>query len=690
MRRFIASLAGKVLSHMVVVALLVWFFSTSFVVSAVAQAEFQPSMAVAQFTVSDGLSASYGQTAGDAIHDELAKTGKFRVIPTDQVHRQISTMGLSEPLAGTTNILRVGQELRVGSIVSGGIYGARVENVAGGRQAKVAMQVVVYDVASGLPVNGAVVTGVSTVRSGNVSDQTLINDAIQAGAADSVLELQQHQLPNATVLNTLTDRCYINQGSRAGFKNGQTVVLSRGREQVATGRIADLEPDEATVIIERQMLGVAPGDHVRAVFPIPQIDTESPFSASGNSPRLKRQAKSGNNSGLVTLLAVVGLAAVLLGSSGGNTGLVTDEVVAEPAMYPIESNGPTVSVRVSWRPNLFAKGNSQRAAWQVWRSDRTDAPVAVTSGDQTNVFDLQYAGAITQYTNWTQLTSVTGGATPCVGTFQNETIPTGLPSLQPGHPYIYSVELVYVLSQIDTPIVQTNTSGGGGNTAGGLTAGGTGGTGTGVTATATGGGTTGIGGTNTTGTNTTGNTGTTGTGTTSGNVTLCYFVSPRQSSKGTATPLPQPVILNPAQGGVFTNSPRPSFAGSVRDFPTEIDYVVQFSAQSDFPRNSSLTYTYGTIKGFGAGTASSGPTIPLPSLTLRDTGVTKGLLPPKIQGASPVFWRIGARAANDRPGPVKDPQTHLRYIFSQPSFFVWPSTGGTPSATSHTTTKAKH
>ncbi|MER3496100.1 MAG: hypothetical protein C4320_04425, partial [Armatimonadota bacterium] len=37
--------------------------------------------------------------------------------------------------------------------------------------------------------------------------------------------------------------------------------------------------------------------------------------------------------------------------------------------------------------------------------------------------------------------------------------------------------------------------------------------------------------------------------------------------------------------------------------------------------------------------------------------------PSFIRNATVFYYRIGARNLQDRPGPVKDPQTGLRYIF---------------------------
>jgi hypothetical protein len=657
------------------------------------QVQFQPSWAVTQFTTHNGLDPAYGVAAADAVNGELARTSKYQMIPPTVVASQIKTLTLTAPLQGIENLLRVGQELRANTIVNGDVIATQIKNVGGGKQARVAMRAVAYDVASGLPINGAAVIGISTTRSGSdVTDEALIKDSIRAGANLAIRDFQQHQLPGATVLNTLTDRAYINQGTRAGFAAGQEVVITRGREEVATGHISDLEPDESSVIIERSFLGVAPGDHIRAIYPVPEISFEAPFTKNGSNLSISKPSLGiGNNAGLISLLVVVGLVGVLLGN-GGNSQNVLNSVTARA-----EVSDGIPGVLVQWSPSTYAKGNSQLAAWQIWRSDQFNAPVAVTQGNVRSVVD-QYSntGLDTQYQFWTYAQGLIGG-TVCNDIFQNETIPATLASLTLGTSYTYQVELVYVLSSIDLPIVQTSGStASSGSTSGSTSTSSTSGsTSTSSTTGSTTSGSTTTGGTTSSTSSTSGSTsstsGSTGSTSTTGASTQCYFLSPKQSS-GTATPLPPPILGSPGSSAIGPGAQTTfQWTGSARASQQEIEYIIQFSNSPGFPSGSG-TYTYPhTITSFAAGTANSGNSVVVPQpLVLFGAN---GLLPPAIANAATVFYRIGARAVADSPGPVPDPLTHQPYIFClEPGTFSETNVQnpGNPSAKSRNKLINKH
>jgi hypothetical protein len=655
-RRFVTSLTGKLFSHFVVVALAMSFLTTSVVVKAYGQVQTLPAWAVTEFFVPEGQPASYGIAAAEAVTDALSNTGQYQLTPETEVNQEITHLGLASPLRGQANLLRVAQELRVGTIVRGDVAGVKFETVSGGRQARVAVRVVAYNSASGLPVNGAAVEGLSTVRTGTVQDASLVNEAIQAAAANAVHDIQQKQLPSATVLNTLVDRCYINQGSRAGFTDGQQVVLTRGRLEVATGRIADLEPDEAAVIIERQELGVTPGDRVQAIFSIPDIPLDSPFTPNGDL-RTRKPAHVGNNAGLVSLAVLVGLGAFLLGSGGTNSLEATAGVSASAILYPPQSFGPEVGVKITWTPNGYSKGTSQKAAWQVWRNDQTLAPVVVVQGDQDSGYDLVTASGLdTQYTLWSTANGLVGGGptAECFQYYDDDTIPTTLASPIPGTPYIYSVELVYAVSSIDLPISQSGTS------------------------------------TSTTSTST--STTSTSTSTTSTSGETCYFISSRQNARGAATPLPPPTLQLPGSNAQIEGSQSFQWLGSSRAQAIEVTYILEFSTSPTFPASSTFTFGGSTptlITAFNSG-GSSGALVSIPALNLYNTATTAGLLPVSLQSAPQVFWRVGAKATADVPGPYPDPYTGQRYIFCLPSFFKPPaSVPGLPTAKKKATTNAK-
>ena len=249
MRRFIQSLPGKLIAHVAAFALLLPSLSLMFVGKAFAQLQNLPTWAVVDFVSKKG--GSFGTTAAEAVAGELAKTGKYDVVPQETVKRSMDTLGLQTPVTETTSILRLAQDLRASTVVRGELVDYQIKSVGGGKQASVALRVIVIDAASGLPVNGAALTGTSTVRTGDVSDETLVADALGTAANRAVSEIQARTLPTATILNTVDREALINKGLRSGFKDGQEVIIIRNREQVATAKITRAEADQAYVSYSR-------------------------------------------------------------------------------------------------------------------------------------------------------------------------------------------------------------------------------------------------------------------------------------------------------------------------------------------------------------------------------------------------------------------------------------------------------
>jgi hypothetical protein len=635
MRRFIASLPGKVLSHVVITALMVPYVALGLATRSVAQIKQLPSWAVADFVDKKGKTA-FGAEAAKAVANSLTKTGKYDVQPQETVARVAEGIGLTQPLAERTNLMAVGRELKVGTIVSGTLVDYRVDKSAAGKQARISMKVVAYDVASQEPVNGAAVSAFSTVRGQDATDESLINDAIAQASSLAVDKINQQSLPTGTILNTGPDIALMNQGSRTGFKEGQEVIISRGREQVATGVVFDLSADKSYVRIKRSFKGHQPGDKVRAIFEVPDI---TPKWNPDGTPSVARPKSKGVSSNLITTLLVLGLVAFLVGGSGGRGGEILQDVTAEA--YSDPTNGP--SVRVSWLPNAFAKGNQMRQFWQIFRNDFFDVPVRIAIGGNTQALDNTSAVASVTYSTL----SSPPDFTTCVG--NSTTTAANIPGVTPGRPYQYAVSLVFSMAQSDLP----GGSSGGGGTTGGVTTGGTTGATTGATTGTTTGATTGAttGTTGTTGSTTSSTAATTG-GATGGGNGSCFFLSPRTTSNGYATPLNRPSLIAPASNATLQNPQQFTFLSVVNPlYDVTAEYVIQISSTPNFAPNTYVQRTVFQRRDTG--------TLATQAIDLNDTS-----LPSSILTATTLHWRIGARNVLDSPGPVPDDFTQKRYIFS--------------------------
>ncbi|MDR3692155.1 MAG: hypothetical protein P4L46_22430, partial [Fimbriimonas sp.] len=324
MRRFIKSLFGKVIGQLVILTLVLPSITLALFTRAEAQVAVLPLWAVTEFKNLKSPGTNFGKTASTAVASELGKIGTFDVIPDESIKRAADNLGITLPADGIVNLMRLGQEVKASTIVSGEIVNYVVHSVGGGRQASVALRVVVYDVASALAVNGAVQEGVSTIRSGNVTDDTLIGDAIGQASSEAIRNIHSRALPFGTVLNTQENKALINKGSRAGFQPGQEVVVIRNGDQVATARVTDVEPDSSYIVASRMIKGIQPGDKVRVVFQIPNLVLNPDGSTHTIQPK-----NHAFPSGLVSVLLVLGVIAALVGGGNGGSQDTATDVTAE-------------------------------------------------------------------------------------------------------------------------------------------------------------------------------------------------------------------------------------------------------------------------------------------------------------------------------------------------------------------------
>jgi len=683
-RRFITSLPGKVIGQVVIAALILPSVTLALFTRASAQIATLPSWAVTEFVNKKSSGTTYGVVAAKALSSELAKTGHVDVVPDDTMSGAIGRLAIASPPDGLVNLLRLGQEVGASSITRGEIVDYRVQPAGGGRQASVVIRVVIYDVASGLPVNGAALRGVSSIRTGTVSDETLIGDAFGQACSSAVKEIESHRLPVGTVLNTQDTKALINKGSRSGFVSGQEVIVLRNHEQVATGRVTEVEPDSSYIVGNNIVRGIQPGDHVRVIFKVADIDVDP-----AGGPHVRPVKNTSFPSGLLSLALVVGLVAALVGGGNGGSAGTVNDVTASSYMYL--NNTP--AVQINWSNTAFAGGTYQRVAYQIWRSDVPTSPVGVALGNVTDFVDPQGAGTLAGALTYSSFPSNTvGNNTVCnYSTFNNTSNSAIIPSIIPGQSYYYQVEEVFDLLSIDLPnggssVTSTGSTGSSGTTSGSsgttsTTSGGSGTTsttsgGSGTTSTTSGGsGTTSTtsGGSGTTST-TSGGSGTTSTtsgssGTTSGTGgTVCYFLSARVTAIGQATPINRPVLNQPAEGTTVQANAATQFSvNSVVSTSTfEAEYVLEFASTPNFAKGTFVRmpsfFSYDTGTGLSASASTVNPATYFPNATPTTN----------------LYWRFGARAAADVPGPSPDALTHERYIFSNPRLFHVPASSPPP------------
>jgi len=634
---------------LVTFALLLPAFTLMTVQKAEAQVETQPAMAVVEFADVSKVATKIpgiGKAAATALRAELDKTNKYDVLSEDTITRSMGDLGFQPPITRVEDLIRLGQQAQAVTVTSGTINNYRIVDQGGGKVGQVLMRIEIRDVASGLVINGAALSASSSVRVGDISPEALINEAIAAGMFNAVREIQTRTLVSATVLNTLDQTALINQGARVGFKKGQEVVVTRGREQVAIAAVTDIEPDSAFIKVSRGLKGIQPGDRVRVIFSVPEVKGD--FGKAG-SAQVQAKKSRGNNTALIAALLIIGLVAILLSSGRSDSSQVINNFTAQAELdfTNVDVNGGAgPAVRLRWSPEqFFTGGNAQRFAYQIWRNDVPNSPVMIVDGGQTEAVDRNDGRSF----NWYNFGGLIGGSTCQFSAPPSEGPITPTP-LVAGTQYQYSIELVYKLSALDLPGSGGSTGGSSGTT-GVSTGGSTGGT---TTTTGSSGGLT-IGrdvvevlASTTGGRETTG--GTTGT---TGDAGECYFVTAK-SAGPSVTPLAQAVLRAPDDGAKLDIAVPRTFqfiSAKARAGGAIVEYVLQISTDPTFPSDRSIFA--GEPLRDGAG----------PNALLSTAPVDLRTVFAQFPNTKELWWRIGAKSVSD-PSPPSG-----GYIFSNPRRF---------------------
>lgn len=638
MRRFINSLPARIISQVVAIALMIPF--VSFITATRTEAQFQtlPTWAVVDFVNKGKGGDEIGRQASAAVSNEFAKLGKYDMVPQETIDRAVETLGLNKPITQEQALLRLAGEVRASTVVSGEVVNWRIVSDSGGKRADVILYAVVRDAASGLPVNGASLSASSSIRSAATEDANVLAEAIAAAAAEAVRTINSETLQTGTVLNTFQDSALINQGSRSGFYEGLELVVVRGRDQVATAVVTIVEPDTVTAKITKIKKGVQPGDKVRGIK-IPPRPAQN-FGANGQIQYAKPPRKN-KSSDFGTLAVIIGLAAILVSGGRGSDNQAAATFTAEAELFPDFSGQPSVGLK--WSADMLTRGNYNQVAWQIWRSNVLGNPVLVVDRN----FRLAHDTTENRAVSASSITSIGGSNCDVTSDTRTDINPVG--GVIAGQPYTYQIQLLYKVASFNLPGSSAST------------------TGTGGTA-----GTTGTGGTTGTTAGTTGTTGTTGgtagtTGTTSG-TSDCYFLSPRQTAKGIATPLNRTTLISPASGATVATDENFTFGSVVNPtYPITVEYSLQFSSDESFQTKSRMK-TYARIQRTDIGTLAFVPA----DYRGSHSSLLNRLRSDFGSSTLQIFWRVGARNVADNPGPRPD-KTGARYVYGAPRRMLLPT-----------------
>gem|GEM_PF-2399597 len=578
--------------------------------------------------------------ASDAVAQELASSGKFEVIDRKEVYnRGTKDLGFVPPF-GETELSKIAQQVQANSYITGEIDFIHVDSKHSPKTVEVGMKVLMHQTSSGDLINGSAQVGIATAKPGLTDTLAMANEAVTNAAVHCVNQMLAYNIPTGIVLSSVGSgnnlQVIINRGSRDGISEGMQMLVTRNGVKVGKLGITLVNPTDSEAKVLENMSGIAPEDHVQAIFPMPAYNVTPGQVANIGRRSSSTVLKSLGTLALAALLGVLIVAAV----QGGRNTTITG-VVAQPTLY---NNNP--SVLVIWRDNLFG-GNTLE--YHIWRSPGDPYYYAGIPIAAVGVGVTQYNDQPAPYTYWDGNHSYLkvpyppsgGGTNNNGGGTATQTVPTASAAtagFTTGQSYIYSVSSVVETTSISNSSTNTGTNNG-----------------------------TGIG---------------TGTGTTTGTTTTTTVndIETTPVNSGQATPINQTVLSTPADQA--TNVDLTNFNPTWFSVTGADQFVVEVSMDRSFKNKSTIAQMpiiWSTST--GAPGVLQEYTAPINLTTnpiLLSNPSFANFVKPVPGAAQPVlYWRVGARNSQDVPGPVDwisgdphDPDRAFRWIYSPVRMFT--------------------
>jgi len=323
---------------------------------------------------SDFMGDTLAAYARDAVRVELANSTRFEPLTRDEVTAKARELGLHPPYDQVA-ISKLARELGAQAVVTGEISFVRVDAKQTPKTVRVGLKVRVQEATTGDLLNGAAQIGEARARPGVSDNEALAMEAVSNAAVLSVRQILAYNLPVATVLSLVGSAgapliALINRGSRDGVVPGMEMIVLRRGQVVGKIRVTTVFPTDAEAEVIDNTLGVNIEDKARAIFPMPDF---SPDYSTTRAPKKSTSTNTLSTLGKVLVVALIGVL-IATASRGGNQAI--SGVVAEAATF----NG-SAAVRLQWKDNIFGSG-AQRE-YHIWRADHpfnfADTPVAATT-----------------------------------------------------------------------------------------------------------------------------------------------------------------------------------------------------------------------------------------------------------------------------------------------------------------------
>lgn len=570
------------------------------------------------------LGEALARRATDAVAVELANSARFEVLRRDEVDKQANAMGIKRPYDDVAQA-KLAAALGATTVVTGEV--SFVSPVVKSDPKRIVAGLKVMLRAPGSPelVNGAAELGEARARPGLSDDESLAQEAVDNAAVVAVKKILATNLPEGTIVSTVGPQTslliLVNRGSRDGVQPGLQMLVTRQGQRVGKIQLTNVFATDSEAKVIESTLGLRPEDKVRAVFPMPAFENIAGIKGVKTGPSAPKGSVASLGKVLVVLAAGVVIAAAVMGGKNTSVTGVTAEADVE-GVEPV--------VRITWRDNFWGATTLEHQIWRV-----PDAPYNFQGEPiASKQYEPRYVDRAAPYSYWDGNRSFlraplpgtgTGGGTNG-GTEAEVVTPEAgaVPGFTVGRSYTYALTAV-----IRRPLAIINTGGGTG------------------------------GGNNQVGTEDVG-------------------TSPVPSAQ--TTPIAQAQLVQPEN--MFTNVDLTRFNPTWMSTTGADVFVVEVSTDRTF-KNKTLILQLPRV--YSTAPLATGVTQVLDGavnlttnpVLLRDAVFANYVNRVPNAPKPTLYWRVGARNDDDRPGPVNwitrnhaDGDRTFRYVYSEVRSFT--------------------
>jgi len=315
-----------------------------------------------------------GEQATNAVTQALLDTQVYDVRPIEESKQKMADMGLRAPLT-EAELNRLGEAMGVGGVVFGEVRTAGVRKLTRSSQGEVTLMVAIYDVATGTIRNGTITTGRSSFSSGEVSEEKLVDEALNQAAYQSVKEIRSNRPITGIVQSADGKEVAISVGSSSGVRPTMKFVVLRSGQRVGVLKIGKVEQ----IFSDAQLLeGQArTGDRIVQVFEIPAKGTVVEV------PGVKEEKKESFGKLALAVLAGLVLAGMSRSSGGGSatenvtaaaisnvvdTGIYTTPDTRGDALGLFTLDGGGAAVQIRWAAPKA--GSDVLLGYEIWEDSQ--------------------------------------------------------------------------------------------------------------------------------------------------------------------------------------------------------------------------------------------------------------------------------------------------------------------------------